>query len=197
LLPGQPGLFAFDTENGEPKWDFVMPSLESGPAVSGQHVYAGSTLDGTIYAVDLTSGDEIWRASIGEDLPLNSSPAVAGGNIFITTAFDGIICIDAGSGAERWRASAEHISLNSSAIVVDNSLYVVDTNFGVSAFATADGSLLWSEELTLTGQVVDSPIVSNGNLFIVTSLEGESGHIAKLWVFTGTIGAEPDAGESS
>ena len=106
--------------------------------------------------------------------------------MFITTANGRIICLDVASGEERWQASAEHISLNSSAIAVGDSLYVVDTAFGVSAFSMLDGSLLWSEELNLVGQVVDSPIVSNGNLFIVTSLEGSQGQIARLWVFAGS-----------
>jgi len=183
---GQPGLFAFDTEGGTLSWHFEMPSLESGPAISGQRVFAGSTLDGTIYALDFSSGEEEWVAPIGEDLPLDSSPAIAGGSVIVTTAYGSIICLDASSGAERWRASAEHISLNSSAAVVDGAVYVVDTAHGVTAISTADGSVLWSEQLDLTGQVGVSPVIVNGTLFIGTSLEDDSTYVATLWAFTGS-----------
>ncbi|MGE3796819.1 MAG: PQQ-binding-like beta-propeller repeat protein [Thermomicrobiales bacterium] len=186
VLSGQPGIVALDAASGESKWTFPMASLESGPAIGAQRVYAASTLDGTVRAIDLESGQEIWHAETGEDFPQHSSPAVRGSDVYVTTAFGQVICFDAATGAERWRANAEHISLNSSAIVVDDLLYVVDTAFAVSAFSTLDGTQLWSEQLELTGQVVDSPIVSNGNLFIVTSLEGEQGHIARLWVFAGS-----------
>jgi outer membrane protein assembly factor BamB len=193
---GQPGLFAFDAERGALIWRFEMPSLESGPAISGQRVYAGSTFDGTIYALDLSSGDEAWIAPTGEDLPLDSSPAISGGSVFVTTAYGSIICIDASSGEERWRADAEHISLNSSAIVVDGAVYVVDTASGVTALSAADGSVLWSEKLDLSGQVAVSPVIVNGNLYIGTSLEAaDSAHVATLWAFTGSVDSNRDAGE--
>jgi outer membrane protein assembly factor BamB len=89
------------------------------------------------------------------------------------------------------------MSLNSSAIVVDDTLYVVDTRYWVSALSTVDGSELWSEELDLTGQVVDSPVVLNGSLYIVTSLEAEQGHVARVWAFTGSTDTDRAAGESS
>jgi outer membrane protein assembly factor BamB len=194
---GQPGLFAFDAERGALIWRFEMPSLESGPAISGQRVYAGSTFDGTIYALDLSSGDEAWIAPTGEDLPLDSSPAISGGSVFVTTAYGSIICIDASSGEERWRADAEHISLNSSAIVVDGAVYVVDTASGVTALSAADGSVLWSEKLDLSGQVAVSPVIVNGNLYIGTSLEAaDSAHVATLWAFTGSVDSNRDAREA-
>ncbi len=152
-LSGQPGLFAFNAESGALTWHFEMSSFESGPAIYDGRVYAGSTLDATVYALDLTTGDEDWHAPLGQDLPLNSSPAVSGGSVIVTTATGSIVCLDASSGEERWRANAGHITLNSSAIVVDGAVYVVDTAHGVIALSAADGSVLWSEQLDLTGQV--------------------------------------------
>jgi outer membrane protein assembly factor BamB len=183
---GQPGLFTFDADTGELAWNFEMASLESGPAISGQRVYAGSTLDGNIYALDISSGAEEWSAPIGEDLSLDSAPAISGGSVFITTAYGSIVCLDGSTGAERWRASAENISLNGSAIVVDSAVYVVDTNWGVSAFSAVDGSELWSQQLDLSGQAVVPPVIADGTLYIGTSLEADSAYVATLWAFTGS-----------
>jgi outer membrane protein assembly factor BamB len=196
-LAGQPGVVAFDTGSGAPVWTVAMSSLESGPAISGQRVFAGSSLDRAFYALDLASGDEIWQAPIDEDLPLNSSPAIAGGSVFVTTQFGKIVSLDEATGAERWRASAEHVSLSSSAIVVDEIVYVVDTAYGVSAISAVDGSVLWSEELELAGQVVVSPIVLHGTLFIGTSLIVEEEHIATLWAVTGSSDTDRNEGEAS
>jgi outer membrane protein assembly factor BamB len=184
-LSGQPGLFAFDAESGAPLWRFATPSLESGPAIDDRYVFAGSSLDSMIYAIDLASGEEVWRAPIDEGLPLNSSPAVSGGSVFVTTEFGTIFCLDASTGEVRWQSSAEHASLNSSAVVVGNTLYVVDTEFGVSALSATDGSVLWSQQLDLTGQVAVAPVVVNGMLFIGTSLEANTAYAATLWALAG------------
>ncbi len=184
VLPIQTGVLAFDGESGALKWDFEMQSLESGPAVSGNRVYAGSTVEAKLYAIDLAEGNELWQAAIDKDLAQNASPAFAGGNLFITTAFGTVICLDEDSGIERWRAPTQHMSLSNSAIVIDHTVYVVDTAFGVSALSRDDGSVIWTEQLALTGQVIDSPVVSNGNLLVVTSLEGVSSYTATLWVLS-------------
>jgi outer membrane protein assembly factor BamB len=174
-------------------WQFDMPSLESGPAISGQHVYAGSSLDGNFYALDLASGAEAWIAPIGEDLPSDSSPAISGGSLFITTAFGQVICLDGSSGAERWRAEVEHNSLNSSAIVIGSVVYVVDTSWGLSALSITDGLMLWSEQLDLNGQVAVSPVIVNATLYIGTSLESDSAYAATLWAFSASSDTSREA----
>ncbi len=185
-LGGKPGIMAFDAGSGTPKWTFAMSSLESGPSIGGQRVFAGSSLDRTIYALDLSAGEEIWKAPIDDDLPLLSSPAVSGESVLVTTALGNIVSLDQSTGAERWRARAMHVSLSSSAIVIDDVVYVVDTAYGVSAISAADGSVLWSEQLEMGGQVAVSPIVLHGTLFIGTSLIVESELVATLWAYAGS-----------
>jgi outer membrane protein assembly factor BamB len=187
-LSGQPGLFAFDEESGAPVWRFSMASLESGPAIAGGQVYAGGSLDGMVYAVDLASGEEVWHAPLDEDLPPNTSPAVSGGSVFVTTSSGTAICLDASTGEVRWQAGAEHASLDSSAVVVDNTVYVVDTAAGVSALSAKDGAVLWSQQLDLTGQVAVSPVIVDGKLFIGTSLEANTAYAATLWALAGPNG---------
>jgi outer membrane protein assembly factor BamB len=163
-----------------------MASLESGPAIANGSVFAGSTLDRTIFALELGSGVEVWQADIGVDLPLNTSPAVSGGRVFVTTAFGTIFCLDEATGEVCWQADAEHASLNSSPVVVGSTVYVVDTAYGVSVFSTTDGGLFWSQQLELTGQVVVSPVVVNGTLFIGTSLNANTAYAATLWALVGS-----------
>lgn len=190
---GQPGLFAFDLDSGALLWNVEMASLDSGPAIGGQYVYAGSTLEDTLFALDLESGDEVWSTAIGEDLSPDSAPAISGGRVFIPTAYGSIVCLDASTGTEQWRASAEHISLSGSAIIVDNEVYVVDTNWGVTAFSAVDGSTLWSQQLVLSGQAVVPPVVVDDTLYIGTSLESDSAYVATLWAFTGPGAANQEA----
>jgi hypothetical protein len=67
----------------------------------------------------------------------------------------------------------------------------------VSAISAVDGSVLWSEELELAGQVVVSPIVLHGTLFIGTSLIVEEEHVATLWAVTGSSDTDRNEGEAS
>lgn len=58
-------------------------SINSTPAVAGSAaVYFGAD-DGRLYALDPTSGVELWRFDFG--VPVRSSPAIAGNMLFVTT----------------------------------------------------------------------------------------------------------------
>ena len=170
-----------------------MASLESGPAISGQQCTPAVRSTPQFTPWISPPGRQEWSAPIGEDLSLDSAPAISGGSVFITTAYGSIVCLDGSTGAERWRASAENISLSGSAIVVESAVYVVDTNWGVSAFSATDGSVLWHEQLDLSGQVVVPPVVVDGTLFIGTSLEADSAYVATLWAFTGSDDTKQEA----
>ena len=190
---GQPGLFAFDMDPGNcrgiSRWRRSNRGRRSAANTCTPAVRSTAQFTPWI----LSSGAEEWSAPIGEDLSLDSAPAISGGSVFITTAYGSIVCLDGSTGAERWRASAENISLNGSAIVVESAVYVVDTNWGVSAFSATNGSVLWREQLDLSGQAVVSPVIVDGTLFIGTSLEADSAYVATLWAFTGSGDPEQEA----
>ena len=92
-------LSAVDLKTGQSRWDFY-PELStqreqvsrrqilgalSTPAVVGDVVYVGGE-DGYLYALDVASGEVIWRWDTG--VPVKSSPIVSGNMLFVSD-YDG------------------------------------------------------------------------------------------------------------
>ena len=83
--------YAFDISTGDIKWVFrpEWHTFNSPPAaVADGVVYYGAQFDGgpynTVFAIDIETGDELWRYSTGEDwLSRSPSVIVANGTVFI------------------------------------------------------------------------------------------------------------------
>jgi outer membrane protein assembly factor BamB len=184
------GVYGFDAGTGELSWQFPMQSLESGPATDGQIVYAGSSVEGKIYALDVINGNEQWNTVIGDDLPAYTSPALVNGQVIVNTRFGETLALDAASGDELWRQAAQHVSFLNSPIVSGHEVLVVDVEGGISAYSIDDGTVLWTAEFDATGQAEPSPVIAHGILYLGTSLTGESGHVARLWALSGPSGPD-------
>lgn len=94
------GLVALDNQTLEEKWNcpvedaliYTAPysrpfsgTIETSPVLAGETVYVGAS-DGTIYAVERTSGKKTWQHRTGA--PIFSSIAISG-NLLIATDFGG------------------------------------------------------------------------------------------------------------
>lgn len=96
------GLVALDRQTLEVKWNtmvddaliFTAPytrsfsaTIETSPVLAGNTVYAGAS-DGTIYAIDASTGLKLWKHKMGA--PVFSTPAISG-NTLVVTDFGGNI----------------------------------------------------------------------------------------------------------
>lgn len=61
-------------------------------------------IDGSVYALDVADGSLRWRFQT--EAPVFSSPAVAGGTLFIGSDDGFLYALDADSGELRWRFEA-------------------------------------------------------------------------------------------
>ena len=77
-------LFCLDAQTGTKQWEFATYSVEllSSPAVTGKYVYVKSS-GGTVYCLNALTGEQIWKAALGETENLGSSPAIAGGMLYV------------------------------------------------------------------------------------------------------------------
>jgi polyvinyl alcohol dehydrogenase (cytochrome) len=116
--------YAIDTSTGEARWTFqaaTEPNVYAGNIVSSAAV---SEVDGswvvlfasgrTLYALDATSGSELWTHAVGTDDPadfteIESSPVVADGKVFVGIDVHnrpdqraGFIAVDVHTGEELW-----------------------------------------------------------------------------------------------
>ncbi len=150
------------------------------PAVSGEAVYSAERR-GRVFALDLSSGRELWRKSL--DVVITSGISVFADKLLLATAKGDVIMLGAGDGSEKWRApvSSEVLSppqLSEGVVVVRT---VDGRIFGIAA---QDGRRLWVYDrgvpvLTLRGTstpAIDSGVVvagfDGGKMVALTLNEG-------------------------
>lgn len=85
---GADAIYAVDAASGELQWQYGLPKetfwSSSSPAVADGVVYVGSGVlgrEGRIYALDAGEGTELWHREF--DAPVFTSPAVAGGTLYV------------------------------------------------------------------------------------------------------------------
>ncbi len=102
LFPTWPGeVHAFDPLRRETLWTFDLEGeIWAAPAVGyGLAFLAG--WNGVLYAVDLKSGDEVWRAEVGR---VTAGLSLAAGVLYVAGEAGELFAFDAKSGALRYRA---------------------------------------------------------------------------------------------
>lgn len=82
--------------------------MEARKAIVSQAAYASpgkvlaASIDGSVYCLHETSGDELWRFSAGE--PISNSPVPVGDSTYIVTDKGSMFCLDLEKGTEKWSA---------------------------------------------------------------------------------------------
>ena len=126
-------LIAIDADSGAERWRFATAGeVGSSPAVADGVVYIGSrgTHDseevqepevGSVYAVDAATGAERWRFAAGG--PVDSSPAVVNGVVYIGGGDGALLALEAATGEELWRLQTDGV-VGSSPAVVEGVVYI-------------------------------------------------------------------------
>jgi outer membrane protein assembly factor BamB len=143
---------------------------------------------GTAWAVNAETGKSFWSRDIAN---LNaSSPAWAGGRLFIATLSPGaIVCLDAKTGKPIWRQSLPSRA-ESSPIVVRGVVYFGSEDGTVYAYSARNGHRVWTYHAN--GAVKGGLALDRGRLYFgdysgeVTALRLSDG--SRVWS-TGTNGA--------
>jgi outer membrane protein assembly factor BamB len=142
-------------------------------------VYIGS-FGGNFYAINATTGGELWGYTTGGDVW--SSPAVANGIVYVGTNDHYLYAFNANTGAKLWSFLTGG-GVFSSPAVSGSTVYIGATDNNVYALDATTGAQLWN--YTTGNQVRASPVIANGVLYIasedgyVYALDASSG--AKLW----------------
>jgi outer membrane protein assembly factor BamB len=194
-------LYAVDAATHSLKWKFETGDIvRSRPAVAGGKVYFTGD-DGFLYAADAATGREIWRFDMGKPssprLPIpdgwdymQSSPAVAGGVVFVGSGNANFYAVDAVHGKERWRFEVRQY-VRSSPAVVDGVVYFGDWSGMFYALNALIGEEEW--RFDTKGAVVPSPTVVDGVVYIgskfpcLYALDAKTG--AQKWCFAYPAGA--------
>ncbi len=181
---------AYDARSGRNRWTFDTGELipwewgfegwdayTSSPVVLDSVVIVGAG-DGVLYAIELSSGRELWRFET--DGRIRSSPAVADGVVFVGSADGRVYAVDLESGQERWRYEPDGVSLVSadfgcdrrsiisSPTVVDGTVYVGSRDGWMYAIDQASGEFKWRADHQVSW-AMSSPAVLGETLYSGTS----------------------------
>lgn len=161
-------LYALDF-NGQPLWREPFKTKKeiwASPAgdESCNCVYLAS-MDHNVYTIDAKSGKLLW---VTEDLggAIVGTPAYdENNNLFVGTFAVELIALDAVSGNENWRFTAQDWVWGGAALS-DDSLYFGDLSGTFYSIDPASGAQNW--QIQPGGAIVDSPLVTEEAIYLAT-----------------------------
>ncbi len=170
-------VYCLDHDRGTLIWNNTLPGNIGYPTIDGNHVYVSYGHDptvvdspqiaaGGIYALDASSGDELWNSTVGSPMGV---PVVSDGIVYVGTwdyggkfPLEGIfypaslLAYGGQDGSELWNYTVGGwITPN---LVVNGILYASANNSNICALDASNGRKLWNRTL-------ESPLVVNGSLF--------------------------------
>ena len=187
---------AFNRLDGDSLWDADIDANITAGVGAGGGLVAVGTQDGLVLALNAESGEVLWKTAVNSEVL--AAPQTDGRIVAVVTIDGHLKGLDGKTGAETWSyaVTAPALILRASAapIIVGDMVIAGFANGRVIAVNLADGKPLWevragipkgSSEIERLIDIASDPIVSDGNLFVVSyqgmlsAVDVQSGR--KLW----------------
>lgn len=151
-------VYALDVATGHVRWTYPTGNaITGGVAVADSTVYVGSD---QMYALNAKTGHVIWTHPAGA---IESTPAAAGGTVYVGSLDDKLYALDAATGHVRWAYTTGDV-IYSGPTVSGSAVYVGSDDQSLYALNTANGHVIWTYP---TGQNIETrPAVANGMVYI-------------------------------
>ncbi len=195
LFGGDAELFALDRNSGELRWHSAIGSEVLSTPVSHGDVVVVHAVDGSITAVDVHTGNRLWRHL--ERVPSltlqgSSRPLIVDGSRVVVGTADGqVIALNLQDGALLWRATIatargrtdleRMVDVDADMVAADGVIYAASYQGSVAAIHAANGQLLWSREISSQSgiSIDDSALYLSDEAGDVWALSRRSG--VTLW----------------
>ena len=187
------GVFAMNTETGQPKWRISLESpIRIAPAITDNKILV-QTVDNSLYALDKNTGKEIWRFNVAHEDTVIAGGAVpaydAENNVVVAGFSNGeIVVLNATVGTPLWTSmlvsndqvssTTEINTIGSYPIVEEGTIYAISNSNTLVSLDMRTGDKLWEKEIgsmqnmLLVGDYLF--IISNKNvLFAVEKYSGD------------------------
>lgn len=169
-------LWQFDgSENASPNAVYTKARSYS-PSVSNNLVYLSGyeQLDNFqtnkfIYAINIETGEEVWRQQIGNGSGFLSIIPISNNTLFFTTG-NQLNALNATTGEEIWSLEMTNSSgIESSPAIGYNKIFIVTYNSILTSFDQNTGQQLWEFDLADIGANSNNPVVADNKVFIAGS----------------------------
>jgi outer membrane protein assembly factor BamB len=160
-------VLALDSDNGELVWQFkAKHSIWSTPTYEDGVLYVGS-LDKNIYALDAETGVLLWEQLLAGSV---SGAIAVGEELLYVGSFDKQLhALDKDTGEIQWEVPEQGTEdwIWASPVLTDEIVIFSDKKGNVFAVEAATGNSIWDAQIL--GDVVGSPVVSNGIVFVASA----------------------------
>jgi outer membrane protein assembly factor BamB len=164
-------LSAISIDTGQETWRFPsqadkktdLKAIYGTPAVGGGRVYVGG-FNGTLYALDLTTGAVIWQQETGG--AIIGAPALADGTVYVGSSDSKLYAFDAGTGTLRWTPFKTGGSIWSRPVVEGGTVYVTSMDKRLYALDSATGESRWPQPFEAHGAMPSTPALAGNTLYV-------------------------------
>jgi outer membrane protein assembly factor BamB len=164
-------VYAVAVQTGVQLWSVQLPSgtgVDTTPAVTPAVTPAGVLVvgaeNGTVYGLSAATGATEWSTSLGTS-GVESSPTVAGADVYVGTNGGEVAALSATTGAVAWTATVGGAVTSSPAVDTATGLLVVgSSDDDVTALHLAGGSTAWTA--VTGGPVVAGALVAKGGVYV-------------------------------
>ncbi len=165
-------MYCFNATNGETLWTYT-PDTEDGYFVTGPAVAYGIVYevnkDGYLYAIDIETGELVWKYAGPGTLLWPGMPTVADGKVYATTGqvaqYGGqmgtseFVCLDAYTGRLIWKLPTEALAPRESVAIAYGNLYLIPGNVTTAVDAISGDEYTTMNQVWAIGS--SEPEVSN------------------------------------
>ncbi|OKK10914.1 serine/threonine-protein kinase [Streptomyces sp. CB02400] len=191
LISGDP-LVAYDVRTGRARWSKKEACRPGEPLLfhDGKVFLADGGYDGVLVALDVKTGEEVWRSRLGKSLSVDSAIAVDDKNVYVTAKDFGesrsatehrtaVAAVSHTTGKKTWlqRRDWGTKDYDVQGSVSGKHLVYADSNYNLTVRDTATGAQLWTRKIgeDWTWQ----PTVAGGLVFLpgdkLTALDADTG----------------------
>jgi outer membrane protein assembly factor BamB len=175
-------LVAVDAMTGSESWRSEGVAFSSDATFDGDTLYIGAA-DGTLVALDASSGAVRWTVPVSTSGGEVWSPAFADGRLYVSERSGDLVAVDVATREIAWRVPTGSSSTGT-AVVADGIVFLgtYDGFEGsLSAFDGVTGRLLWSVAEPLWAPAVSDGVAYSGGEDVATAHSATTGR--ELWRF--------------
>ncbi|WP_051580074.1 serine/threonine-protein kinase [Pseudonocardia acaciae] len=163
---------ALDSATGQVRWTHLVARRFAGsPRAEGGRVFV--TSDADIEALDRATGAPLWRRGTGAEY--SSYLAVSGGLVVQTSWLLGVVCVDAATGAPRWKVDGDRVlGRNSVPVVAGGVVLMSGRDERIHALELDTGTERWArpDQAAGAGTANLTPAADGGTAFTGNSTNG-------------------------